>query len=82
MFERCFNPDCRLPFNYREGRLIRFCPIDSGSRAEHPGVEHFWLCGKCSKRYVFVHQGGAGVKIKFRVEESQETAVRTSAATA
>jgi hypothetical protein len=81
MFERCFNPDCRLPFNYREGRLIRFCPTDSGSRAEHPGVEHFWLCGKCSKRYVFVHQG-AGVKIKLRVEESQETAVRTSAATA
>jgi hypothetical protein len=82
MFERCFNPDCGLPFDYREGRLIRFCPTDSGSRAERHGVEHFWLCGKCSKRYVFVHQGGAGVKIELRFEESQETAVHTSAATA
>ena len=81
MFERCFNPDCGLPFGYREGRLIRVSSGDAKSPAERPSIEHFWLCGKCSERYVFPHEREAGMKIRLRVEEPQETAVRNSAAT-
>jgi hypothetical protein len=82
MFEKCLNPDCGLPFDYREGRLIRICSTDANSAAEHHCVEHFWLCGKCSERFVFAHERGAGMKIRLRVPESQETAARSLAATA
>ena len=81
MFEKCLNPDCGLPFDYREGRLIRFSSADAESLTEQPTVEHFWLCGECSERYVFPHEREAGMKIRLRVEEPQETAVRALAAT-
>ena len=81
MFERCFNPDCGLPFDYREGRLIRISSADAKFPVERPGIEHFWLCGKCSERYVFPHEREAGMKIRLRVEEPQETAVCALAAT-
>jgi hypothetical protein len=82
MFERCFNPDCGLPFDYREGRLIRVSSADAKSPAERPRIEHFWLCGKCSERYVFPHEREARMKIRLRVEEPQETATRGLAAIA
>jgi hypothetical protein len=82
MFEKCSNPDCGLPFDYREGRLIRFYSTEAESPAEHQGVEHFWLCGKCSERYVFAYERGAGMKIRPRVAKSRETAARSLAATA
>jgi hypothetical protein len=82
MFEKCSNPDCGLPFDYREGRLIRFCSTDVKSPPEHHRVEHFWLCGKCSERYAFAHECGAGMKIRLRVTELQETAARSLTATA
>lgn len=49
MFARCSNPECGAPFNYREGRLIRYCkpPLDDRFPADHHCVEHFWLCGSC-----------------------------------
>ena len=74
MFEKCSNLDCRAPFDYREGQLIRFCkfPLDDQSRAVQHCVEHFWLCGSCSKLYVFEYKLGAGMKIKLRVSEPQE----------
>jgi hypothetical protein len=81
MFERCFNPDCGLPFDYREGRPIRVSSADAKSPAERPSIEHFWLCGKCSERYVFPHEREAGMKIRLRVEEPQETALQALAAT-
>src|ERR1700730_7759767 len=77
MFERCLNPDCGLPFDYREGRLIRFCPTEAQSPAEGHGVEHFWLCGKCSERYVFAHERGVAMRIRLRGTESQEIAARS-----
>jgi hypothetical protein len=63
MLEKCSNPDCDLPFDYREGRLIRFSPTDTKSPGQYRCVEHFWLCGKCSERYVFAYEPGAGIKI-------------------
>jgi hypothetical protein len=66
MIEKCSNPDCDSPFDYREGRLIRFCPTDTKSPRQGRPVKHFWLCGKCSKRYVFAYELGAGMKIGLR----------------
>jgi hypothetical protein len=82
VFEECLNPDCGLPFDYREGRLIRLSSTDAKSPAEQPGVEHFWLCGKCSERYVFAHERGAGMRIKLRAAKCRETPARSLAATA
>jgi hypothetical protein len=82
MFEKCSNPNCGLPFDYREGRLIRFCSPDAKFPAEHQCVEHFWLCGKCSKLYVFEYKRGAGVKIRLRETEFQKASARSLAATA
>jgi hypothetical protein len=31
MLEKCSNPYCDSPFDYRKGRLIRFCPTDTKS---------------------------------------------------
>ena len=78
MFAKCSNFACGAPFNYREGQLIRSCgsPLDGQSPADQYRVEHFWLCGSCSKLYVFEYQLGAGVKIKLRVRELQEGAYK------
>jgi hypothetical protein len=62
MLEKCSNLDCDLPFDYREGRLIRFCPADAKSPGQYRCVEHFWLCGKCSERYGLAYERGAGMK--------------------
>ena len=74
MFAKCSNSQCGALFDHREGQLIRSCasPLDGQSPADQHRVEHFWLCGSCSKSYVFEYKLGAGVKIKFRVEELRE----------
>src|ERR1700737_2582278 len=74
MFAECSNPDCRVPFDYREGRLIAFCkpPMDSRFPAGHHGVEHFWLCESCSELYASEYELGAGMKIKRRERELRE----------
>ena len=62
------------PFDYRKGQLIRFCksPLDNRSSPDQHRVEHFWLCGSCSKLYVFEYDPGAGMKIKIRVIAPRE----------
>jgi len=68
----CCNPDCRAPFNFQEGRLVRFCkalPNDDFPESEHP-VEHFWLCGDCSKRYEFEFESKLNLKLKSSSKES------------
>jgi hypothetical protein len=82
MFAKCSNPDCGLPFDHREGRLIRFRSPDAKSPSEHDCIEHFWLCGKCSELYVFEYESGAGIMITRRVTEFQKTAALSLAATA
>lgn len=74
MFTKCSNSQCGAPFDYREGQLIRSCapPLDGQSPADQHRVEHFWLCGGCSKLYVFEYKLGAGMKIKLRVKEVRE----------
>jgi hypothetical protein len=71
MFAKCSNPQCGAPFDYREGQLIRFSKsaLDDQSSTDQHRVEHFWLCGSCSKLYEFEYNVGAGMKIKLRVKE-------------
>jgi hypothetical protein len=71
MLIKCCNPKCEAPFDYREGRLIRFSrTLSSGQPAENQRlIEHFWLCGKCAGLYVFEYQSGISVKIKPRHQE-------------
>lgn len=73
MFSVCANPDCQVPFDYRQGQLFRF-------HKDHPAgekppnthsVQHFWLCGVCRGTYTLEYLDGRGVVIK-----SLSTAVR------
>jgi hypothetical protein len=68
MLIRCCNPECKAPFNYREGRLIRFSRLHAGKQ---PAVEHFWLCGTCAREFVFEGNSGTNVKIKPRSQEAR-----------
>jgi len=72
MLAKCCNPECEVPFDYREGRLIRFSrTLSSGQPAENQRlIEHFWLCGKCAGLYVFEYESGISVRIKPRRQES------------
>jgi hypothetical protein len=48
--------------------------MDGQSLANRQRIEHFWLCGSCSKLYVFEYKVGTGMKIKPRVREEREMA--------
>jgi hypothetical protein len=71
MLLKCSNPECEAPFDYREGRLIRFSTKGAnGKSAEnHTFIQHFWLCGECAGLYVIEHESGISVKIKPRQKE-------------
>lgn len=59
MFMKCCNPECEAPFDHREGRLIRVTrPAAECNRArDRKAIEHFWICGKCSDRFVLRQDG-------------------------
>jgi len=73
MVKNCANPKCAKPLHYlREGRIFVF---DAGSASDEPihRMEHFWLCGECSKtmRLVKTDQGVRTVmKRNLRVQET------------
>ncbi|MGC2161759.1 MAG: hypothetical protein WA634_07630 [Silvibacterium sp.] len=50
MVNECANPKCAKPLHYlREGRIFVFdVVVGDGSESVHR-MEHFWLCGTCSK---------------------------------
>ncbi len=75
MFGKCANPDCKVPFDYRSGRLIpvRKSVLNGQPLVGHHGVVHFWLCGNCADAYTFDWEMGAGKKIKLRAKELQES---------
>lgn len=71
MLIKCCNPECRAPFDYREGRLIRFSSKQTNGKSagNRSLIQHFWLCGKCASLYVFEIESGARVSIKPRHQE-------------
>lgn len=75
---KCANPACPTAFEYlRGGKFFRFRrdPVsgkavdDSTPPPEgHHGVEHFWLCERCSHRFALVYKPGQGVVLVARWE--------------
>lgn len=64
MISKCANPECPKPFRYlREGQVFRVevqgalpASLESfveKSRKPVRRVEHFWLCGECSRTMNF-----------------------------
>jgi len=74
MFGKCANPDCKVLFDYRKGRLIPVLKPARNGRppAGHHGVEHFWLCANCSEAFMFDWEFGPGKKIKLHAEELED----------
>jgi hypothetical protein len=74
MLAKCSNPECESPFNYREGRLVRYSrSLSNGEFAENQLlIEHFWLCGKCAGVYEVVYAQGIRAKIRPRNLELSE----------
>jgi len=60
MVSHCANPDCRRELHYlREGKIYQFVlsPKTSSKR-----LEHFWLCGECSKNMKLICVNQSEVK--------------------
>lgn len=65
MVSNCANPGCAKPLLYlREGRIFVF-DVSSGEGAGGKRLrrlEHFWLCGACSRSMVMV-QDAQGIRV-------------------
>ena len=50
MIGQCANPNCKRELRYlRDGKIYAF-QLSTGTK--HTRLEHFWLCGECSKRMI------------------------------
>lgn len=73
MVSKCANPECETPFNYRQGRLLRFQKENNAgepSENHHP-LQHFWLCEACTKQYTLAYRRGEGVVMQIRLREPE-----------
>ncbi len=69
MLSKCANPACSTRFQYlRDGKLYQIDVDPTAQSAIHlvgkksaRKVEHFWLCGNCSKHMTLAYQRGKGV---------------------
>ena len=52
MVKQCANSDCRRELHYlRDGKIYQFVlSATTGSKR----LEHFWLCGECSKTMMLI----------------------------
>ncbi len=62
---KCANPACPVTFDWRKGgKFFRFRqPADAPPAGIH-GVEHFWLCERCSHLFTLAYEENAGVILK------------------
>ncbi|HVJ06874.1 MAG TPA: hypothetical protein VM554_00670 [Acidisarcina sp.] len=69
MISNCANPKCSKPLLYlREGRIFVFdmpVPQSAGTTSGRGAyrLEHFWLCGECSKTLVLQQMGDKGIRL-------------------
>ncbi len=63
MFSKCANPICGANFDYHQGTFFRFHKQQSEGdpEANLHSVQHFWLCGPCSRRYWLEYRNNAGI---------------------
>ena len=61
MVSQCANPDCRRELHYlREGKIYQFVVrLKTGGKQ----LEHFWLCGECSKTMILICANQSEVQI-------------------
>jgi hypothetical protein len=61
MVNQCANPDCRRELRYlREGKIYRFVmSTETGGKR----LEHFWLCGTCSRSMILTCADQSEVKV-------------------
>lgn len=82
MLAHCANSSCRVAFDYRlggvffrftkRGAKLQLSRGHSNSTHNHE-VQHFWLCGQCSKTFTLICTDGAGVQLRpVAPEESAE----------
>jgi len=78
MFAECANPECRVPFDYRQGQFFRFHKRhDSGETPNTHSVQHFWLCAGCCQEFTLEYSEENGVLLRnrpdgaFKVEVSR-----------
>jgi hypothetical protein len=65
MLSKCANPDCTKTLRYlREGKVFK---IDSAGKKTPRKVEHFWLCGDCSRTMTLIDDRGSGMQILKKV---------------
>ncbi len=71
MLNRCLNPGCSAAFRYLyEGRIFtveRFVTGADGASTQRQ-LEHYWLCGTCSKSLKVVIENGTATTAPIRVE--------------
>lgn len=64
MISRCANPACPAGFDHREGQLFRFPKRAQDQPTNTHSVQHFWLCGNCSKLYSLEYIENQGVALR------------------
>jgi hypothetical protein len=63
MVNNCANPECAKPLHYlREGRIFVFNMTGQSPDASRQ-LEHYWLCGQCSERFIIERETGTGVRL-------------------
>jgi hypothetical protein len=67
MVQNCANPKCAKPLRYlREGRVFVFEVAESNEAKAKHHMEHYWLCGVCSKT-MRVEMTGDGVQVVMKL---------------
>ncbi len=71
MLNQCLNPACSAMFRYLyEGRIFtveRFVTSSDGLKTDRE-IEHYWLCGSCSKSMKVVVEHGVATTVPIQVE--------------
>ena len=75
MVSQCANPECLRELRYlRDGRIYAFA-VSAGNGSK--SLEHFWLCGECSKRMTLTCLSQSEVKTASRRQVTRTTALVT-----
>ncbi len=78
MLNHCLNPNCSALFRYLyEGRIftVERCNTSAESGKTERQIEHYWLCGSCSKSMKVVIENGVASTVPIRLEPILEHAV-------
>ena len=69
MVSQCANPDCRRELHYlREGKVYQFV---LSTKTGGKRLEHFWLCGDCSKTMILTCVNQSDVKTERLIRIAQ-----------